>query len=65
MEELKTPRLLRIDQVLQLYPISRSRWYAGVKMGEFPEPIKLGERSVAWLQSDIVDLIDKRRMKDY
>ena len=40
-----------------LIPISRSSWYAGVKDGRFPKPIKLGRRSAAWRVEEIRDLI--------
>jgi len=50
-------QLLKIDEVLRLYPVSKSSWYRGVKSGIYPTPFKLGRRSVAWLQKDIVDLL--------
>src|SRR6478736_365486 len=33
-------------------PVSASRWWAGVRAGEFPKPVKLGGRTV-WRVSDI------------
>ena len=51
-------RLLRLRAVLDLYPVSRSRWYAGVKSGEYPKPVRLGKNSVAWKESDIQALLD-------
>jgi predicted DNA-binding transcriptional regulator AlpA len=39
--------LLRLEQVLQLIPISKSTWYAGVRKGIYPKPIKLSEGSRA------------------
>ena len=50
--------LLRLPKVLQRFPVSRSDWYAGVRAGKYPAPLKLGERSVAWRASDIDALID-------
>ena len=35
-------RLIRINDVLARVPISRSSWYAGIKDGRFPPPVKLG-----------------------
>jgi predicted DNA-binding transcriptional regulator AlpA len=49
--------LLRLPQVLQLFPVSRSEWYAGIKAGRYPVAIKLSERSVAWRRSDVDRLI--------
>lgn len=41
-----------------LLPIGRSSWFAGIKAGKYPAPIKLGERTTAWKKSDILALID-------
>jgi prophage regulatory protein len=49
--------LMRLKQVLQLIPVSRSTFWAGVKSQRFPQPIKLGPRITAWRKSDIVDFI--------
>ena len=52
----KTP-LLRVRQVLERIPISRSAWWLGVSQGRYPRPIKLGPRTTAWREQDIDDLI--------
>lgn len=39
-------------------PVSRSTWWAGVKSGRFPAPVKLGPRITAWRDADIQRLID-------
>ncbi|TFZ02952.1 AlpA family phage regulatory protein [Ramlibacter henchirensis] len=41
-------RLLRLPEVLRLYPVSKSAWYAGITAGRYPAGIKLSSRSVAW-----------------
>jgi prophage regulatory protein len=41
-----------------LIPVSKSTWWAGVKDGRFPQPVKLGPRITAWRVSDIRLLID-------
>ncbi len=40
-------------------PISRSAWYAGIKAGAYPAGVKIGQRSVAWRQSDIESLLKR------
>jgi len=40
-------------------PVGRSTWWAGVKTGRFPKPVKLGPRTTAWKVEDIRDLIEK------
>jgi prophage regulatory protein len=38
-------------------PVSRSTWWAKVKSGEFPQPVKLGPRITCWQAEDIRQLI--------
>ena len=45
--------LWRLPAVLAHVPISRSGWFAGVKSGRYPKPVRLSERRVAWRASDI------------
>lgn len=55
-------KLLRLSDIIGpdgLIPVSRSTWWAGVKGGRFPQPVKLGARAVAWRASDIAALIEK------
>ena len=40
-----------------LIPVSRSTWWAGVKSGRYPQPVKLGPRITAWRVEDIRRLI--------
>jgi predicted DNA-binding transcriptional regulator AlpA len=37
-------------------PVSKSTWWAGVKSGRYPQPIKLGPRITAWHVADIIRL---------
>jgi predicted DNA-binding transcriptional regulator AlpA len=39
-------------------PISKSTWWAGIKEGRYPKPIKLGPRITAWRVEDIRRLIE-------
>lgn len=39
-------------------PVSKSTWWAGIKDGRFPKPVKLGPRITAWRVEDIRSLID-------
>jgi predicted DNA-binding transcriptional regulator AlpA len=50
--------LLRLPQVLDLIPVSRSSWWAGVKEGRFPAPVMIGPRTAAWRLSDLRALVD-------
>ena len=46
-------KLLRLADVRSRVPYSRSTIYQKIAQGEFPKPISLGGRAVAWLESDI------------
>lgn len=39
-------------------PVSKSTWWAGVKSGKFPAPVKLGPKTTCWKWSDIQALIE-------
>ncbi|KAF0158825.1 MAG: hypothetical protein FD159_912 [Syntrophaceae bacterium] len=49
---------LRLPQVLEIIPVSKSKWWAGVKKLEYPASVKLGPRTTAWKRSDILKLAD-------
>jgi len=53
-------KLLRRPEVEQITRYSRSTIYRLISLGEFPPPIHLSKRSVAWLESDIQAWIDNR-----
>jgi len=46
-----------------IIPVSKSTWWAGVKTGRYPQPVKLSERCTAWRVEDIRALIEKVRDK--
>ena len=52
--------LCRLPAVIRRVSMSRSSIYAAIARNEFPAPIKLGARSVAWVESEISEFIDKR-----
>ena len=52
---------VRLKQILAPtgpIPVSKSTWWAGVKDGRYPKPVKLGRRITAWRVEDIRDLIE-------
>ena len=50
---------VRLPQVLAVFPVSRSAWWAGVKSGKYPRPVKLGPNTTAWKSESIKALIDR------
>lgn len=47
-----------------LIPIGKSTWWAGVKNGRFPKPVKLGPRTTAWRVEDIRQLLAQGDLSD-
>lgn len=41
-----------------IIPVSKSTWWAKVAAGEFPQPVRIGKRCVAWKASDIAALVE-------
>ena len=41
-----------------MLPISASAWWAGVKAGKYPRPVKLGPKTSVWRRADIVALAE-------
>ena len=50
---------IRLPKVLEIIPVSRSEWYAGIASGKYPAPTKLGPNMSAWNVKDIRKLINK------
>lgn len=52
---------VRLPQILAVFPVSKSTWWAGVKSGRYPQPVRtLGQRITAWKVSDIRALIERQ-----
>jgi prophage regulatory protein len=52
--------LIRLSEVMKRVPYSRSTIYLKVARNEFPQPISLGARAVAWVESEVDSWIAKR-----
>jgi predicted DNA-binding transcriptional regulator AlpA len=70
MNQLPETGFLRIKQIIgnpdakppipAVIPVSKSTWWAGVKSGRYPQPVKkLGQRITAWRVEDIRTLIEQ------
>ncbi len=53
-------RMLRLPEVKQLVGLGRSTIYAMVKRGEFPAPVPLGARAVAWVSTEVTAWLEGR-----
>jgi prophage regulatory protein len=55
-------RAIRTEQVMRMTGLWRTTIFRAVKEGRFPKPMKLGERAVGWLESDIRAWLESRRV---
>ena len=55
-----TSKILRLPEVMAITGLSRSTIYAYMDKGTFPKAMKLGERAIGWLSSDIETWIAER-----
>lgn len=61
-QRMHTTQLLRLRSIIAPdgpIPVSKSTWWAGVKDGRFPQPVKLGPRITAWRKEDIDSLLQR------
>ena len=48
-----------------IIPVGKSTWWAGVKSGRYPQPVRtLGRRITAWKVEDIRALIERAASED-
>ena len=69
MHKLPETGFLRLWQIIgnpkanppiePLVPIGRSSWWAGVKAGRFPKPVKLGPHTTAWRVEEVRRLLEE------
>ena len=68
MHSTSFPRtgFVRLSQILAPagpIPVSKSSWWAGVKDGRFPKPVKLGPRTTVWRAEEIRALFETESAK--
>lgn len=57
-------RVMRRKEVEVACGLSRSAIYAAMDRGDFPRPIRIGRRAVAWPSSLIADWLNSRPMSE-
>lgn len=70
MDKFLKDGFLRLHQIIgnpkanppikPIIPVSKSTWWAGVKTGRYPQPIKFGPRITAWSLDSINDYIESQ-----
>ena len=53
MEDNSKIRFLRKPEVLNRLGVSASTLYRWTKFGRFPEPVEVGPRVVAWIETEV------------
>ena len=58
---IPTPKseFMKKEEVLSIFPVSKTSWDRGVANGIYPKPVNIGMRSIAWKKKDIHDLIER------
>ena len=58
--EHRAAYMLRLPQVKARTGLSRSEIYRRVQSGDFPAPVKLGERASAWPEHEVIAWCEAR-----
>ena len=57
---MHAPVLVKRREVEVLTRLSRSSIYAAMRAGTFPQPVKIGQRAVAWRRVEVEQWIASR-----
>lgn len=57
-------RLIKLRDIMACTGLGRSTLYKHMSEGLFPKPVSLGERAVAWVESEIEWIMDKIEQRD-
>ncbi|WP_171393453.1 AlpA family transcriptional regulator [Vibrio mediterranei] len=52
-------RFLKLKEVMQKTALSRSAIYRKMDEGSFPKSVSLGDRAVAWIESEVEEWMEK------
>ena len=53
-------KILKLPTVMEKTGCGRSTIYKKISEGDFPTPIKLGERSVGWVEAEVDEWLDRQ-----
>ena len=53
-------KLLRLDAVKDAVGLKNTAIYQAIRRKQFPSPVRIGARAVAWRESDILNWISER-----
>jgi len=55
-----SPSLIRLSEVMRRTGYGRAWIYRLISQGRFPKPVKIGPRSVAFIESEVDEWINQR-----
>lgn len=58
MDRKKSRRLGRLPKAKEIVPVGTTQWYAWVKAGKLPKPIKIGRASF-WDLDEVQEAVDR------
>jgi len=58
-------RLLKVNAVSDITSIERSQIFRMAAAGTFPRPLRLSEKRVAWIESEVLGWIESRERVTY
>lgn len=56
---MEKKKWLRIRQVMEIVPVSKSTIGLWVSLGKFPKPHRLGDRVAVWDESEVNAFVEK------
>ena len=59
--EPPAPKFLRMPMVIRMTGLGRSTIYRLIAKNKFPGPVRVGDRAVAWRQSDLDEWSEGRQ----
>lgn len=61
---MQNDKILRLARVLERFPVSKSSWYAGIRIGRYPPPVRYSPRLSGWPESVIDALIAEQKPQE-
>ncbi|HIF9244413.1 TPA: AlpA family transcriptional regulator [Photobacterium damselae] len=56
-------RLIRLKEVMHICGLGRSSIYKFMEDGRFPKSVSLGDRAVAWVETEVEEWIEQKVAK--
>lgn len=60
-DQFRDDSLLRLPELRSVVPLSRSAIYRLAAAGDFPRPVRIGQRASAWRWRDVREWLDSRK----